>query len=263
MASLSSEQVSQYWKRGYINRVPVLTQDEVAQFRTEFDRVESEWDASHGGLWVDRAFQPWSRSPHPLEDWFIELAVHPRILDAVESIIGPDILVRNADIFTKNVGSEEEVDWHVDSAMDDPTVDGLVTAWIGLSESIEKNGAMRFAIGTHRDGVDRGKSDSLVLEEAAIEEIEKGDLVYNEMPAGHLSMHHFRLVHGSSFNVTAQRRVGYVIRYMAPHVTQEAAEAGAGMLARGRDTANHFALKPNFPVSWDVDHELLQAAGLQ
>ena len=262
MASLSAQQISHYWRRGYVNNVPALTAAEVAHFRAEFDRVERQGDASHGGLWVDRAFRPWATKHHPLEDWFIELAVHPRVLDAVESIIGPDILVRNADIFLKNVGSEEEVDWHVDSAMQAPSVDGLVTAWIGLSESKESMGAMRFAVGTHRGSGLYKSSDELNLNEAEIAEIEKGELVYNEMPAGNVSMHHFNLVHRSSFNVTDQRRVGFVVRYMAPNVTQEAAEAGAGMLARGRDTVNNFALKPNFPVSWDVDHELLLAAGL-
>ena len=255
MTILSPERVAEYWDRGYVNRIPVLTPAEVAHFRAEFDRIEAEQDEAHGGLWIDRHFTPWKQRSHPFEDWFIELAVHPRILDAVEAILGPDILVRNGDVFTKDVGGEEGVRWHVDSAMDGQDVNGILTAWIGLSPSTIENGCIQFAVATHRDPHTRGDIDSLALDHDEVKFVENRELAWNVMEPGELSLHHFHLAHRSLNNQTDVRRVGYVLRYMSPDITQETAQAGAAMLARGRDRTRKFSLKPNFPVTWDVDKD--------
>lgn len=256
MSSLSAAQVRHYWDRGFVDRVPVLDADEVASFRAEFDRLEAAQNEAAGGLWVDRAYLTHLRRDHPFEDWFIELAIHPRVLDAVESVLGPDILVRNGDVFTREVGGEEGVRWHVDSARPGPVMDGMLTAWIGLTESTADNGALQFAVGTHRDGVERGTPDDLALTPDQVATVEAGEVALSEMSPGHLSLHHIRTVHKSGLNHTQQRRVAYVVRYMTPHVPTDAAEAGIGMLARGRCPTRHFTLRPNFPVTWNVDRAL-------
>lgn len=248
MSNLSAAQVSHYWERGYVNRIPVLDADELASFRAEFDRLE----AAQGPDWLDRDFRPWKHDSHPFEDWFIELATHPRILDAVESLLGPDLLVRNGDVFTREVGGFEGVLWHVDSSKEGPVMDGMLSAWIGLSDSTRANGAIEFAVGTHRDGVERGFNDELGIDDEAVRGVEAGQTVFNEMEAGEMSLHHIRLIHRSQTNETDERRIGYVVRYMTPYVTVEAAEAGQGMLVRGRCPTRHFGLTPNFPISWGV-----------
>lgn len=259
MSSLHEAQVQQYWDRGYANRIPVLAADEVLAFRSEFDRLEQAQNQVHGGLWTERAFRPWKQSHHPFEDWFIELAIHPAVLDAVESVLGPDILVRNGDVFTRDVGGQEGVTWHVDSSRPGPEMDGMLSAWIGLSASSADNGALEFAVGSHRDGVTRGTADDLGLTPDQVQSVEAGEVALNEMEPGQMSLHHIRLAHRSKTNQTQDRRVAYVVRYMTPSVSAESAEAGMAMLARGRCPTRHFSLRANFPVSWGLDRALLSA----
>lgn len=260
MASLTPAQVRSYWKQGYVNQIPVLTPDEVRQFRARFDEVEAMQDAQAGGIWRDRNYQPWDRTPHPLEDWFIELATHPRVLDAVESILGPNLLVRNADVFTKEVISEETVSWHRDTAERGPLTDQLCTAWIGLTDSTAQNGAMEFLSGSHREELAHPLTtkESLSLSPKAVQELDQQRIRVNAQSAGHLSIHHFRTIHQSRDNWTDERRIAFVVRYMSPDVTPRVAECGIGLLARGRNTTNHFRIKGSFPVSWDVDSYLIR-----
>src|SRR5439155_1099021 len=79
---------------------------------------------------------------HAYLPWVFELASHPRVLDAVEPILGPDLLIWDSRWFTKQPGDPTYITWHQDGtywALDPPKA---CTAWIALSRSNEANGAM-------------------------------------------------------------------------------------------------------------------------
>ena len=71
-----------------------------------------------------------------------------------------------------------------------------------------------------------------------------GEGVDVTLKAGEMSLHHVLLVHGSGPNTTGDRRIGFAIRYIPPHVRQLKVRDSA-MLVRGRDTHGNFDLEPD------------------
>ena len=90
---LSQEQVNQYHNSGFVSPVNVLNQDEIKQSINEIEGFEEET-----GQPID--FPHKSRC-HQLFSWADYLVHHPKILDAVEDIIGPNILCYHATLWVK------------------------------------------------------------------------------------------------------------------------------------------------------------------
>src|SRR3954465_6321093 len=93
----------------------------------------------------------WRHKTHLLFTWADELVHHPKILDAVEDIIGPDILCWTTNFFIKEPASPGFVSWHQDAAYWGLEPDDVVTAWVALSESNLASGCMKVIPGTHRE----------------------------------------------------------------------------------------------------------------
>ena len=74
---------------------------------------------------------------------FYELCHNAKILDAVESVLGPDILCWGASLFVKEAGSEGLVAFHQDSYYWGLGTEGICSAWVALTPSSHENGAMR------------------------------------------------------------------------------------------------------------------------
>jgi ectoine hydroxylase-related dioxygenase (phytanoyl-CoA dioxygenase family) len=241
-----------YWASGFQSSQPALSFPEVTVFRTRLEVAEAAEREARGGTWEDRDFYPWKNEPHPLSDWFVELAGHPGVLKVVCEVLGPDVLVRNADVFIKEPGVRRDIGWHTDTSMRTEDMDGYLTAWIGLTPSTTANGGMQFAVGSHLAALPDAPVDKfhLTLERRALDAVRKMSHVDNVMPAGHLSMHHALTAHRSSYNQTGERRIAYVVRYMKPTVTAASAESGAATLVCGEDKVGNFSLKSSFPVTW-------------
>ena len=90
--------------------------------------------------------------PHLLFTWLNDLIRHPRILDAVEDIIGPDILCWGTSFFTKEARNPGYVSWHQDSTYWGLEPPDIVTAWVAFTDSIAANGAMRVIPGVAQAG---------------------------------------------------------------------------------------------------------------
>lgn len=249
---LSPDQVDGFWRDGFVRGVRVMPAEEAGTWLAELERIEAAEIERSGGTWWPRDYRPWDHPDHPLIDWLDGLARHPAILDAVEAILGPDLLVRNCDVFLKEPELRRGIGWHRDTAIVGEDADRLVTVWLGLTEATADNGALRFSAGSHRVDLVGGPTDrhSLTLTKEAAAQLDPEATVLNTMEPGMLSMHHFSTVHASGPNRTRARRVAFVGRYMSPAIRPETAESGAAVLVRGRDTHGHFALKDRFPMTW-------------
>ena len=73
---------------------------------------------------------------------------HPKILDAVEDVIGPDILCWTTNFFIKEANSPGFVSWHQDSTYWGLEPDDVVTAWVAFTDATPENGCMQFMPGT-------------------------------------------------------------------------------------------------------------------
>ncbi len=238
---LSTETVARYRRDGFHFPVRVLSAQEARSYR---DRLEVAERAAGGPLAGDRRHKV-----HLLYTWANELARHPTILDAVEDVIGPDILCWSTTFFTKEAQSPAFVSWHQDATYWGLSTDDVITAWVAFADAPVESGAMKFWPGSHlrnqlehRDTFDQ--NNLLTRGQEIAVDVPEGAGVDVTLRAGEMSLHHVLLVHGSGPNTTDDRRIGFAIRYIPPHVRQLKVRDSA-MLVRGRDTHGNFDLEPD------------------
>ena len=260
--TLSDQQIQRYWRDGFVYGVPILTpkQMEVARKKlVELERKETETDPKR---WADPEYQPWMNPGSPWWHWFQGMVRNPSITHAVQGLLGPNIMVRNADIFVKPVGSEETIQWHADTWSRDSGSNKMLTAWIAISDSTRKNGCMEWLTGSHRKDLPPEIQDkySLSYNRSSVKKIGRAPRQSNLLQPGEMSLHHFRTIHRSRYNRTLSPRIGLVVRFMATDTPLEVAESGKGTLVAGSNNPGHFASEPCFHVSWKRSEEVQLAS---
>jgi non-heme Fe2+,alpha-ketoglutarate-dependent halogenase len=236
MKALTEARVQHYRDQGYIAPVPALTTAEAAAIRARLEHYEAGADGLKG---------PLRHKSHLLFTWLNDLVRHPRILDAVEDVIGPDILCWGTSFFIKNARDPGYVSWHQDSTYWGLEPPDIITAWVALSDSTLANGAMRVIPRTHEiDQVphrDTFAADNLLSRgQEVMVEVDDRQAVALELKAGEMSLHHVRLIHGSDPNPSDTRRIGFAIRYIPTYVRQVVGGSDCATLVRGEDRFHHF-----------------------
>jgi chlorinating enzyme len=196
--------------------------------------------------------------PHLLFTWANELIRHPVILDAVEDILGPNLLVWSSSFFIKDAHDPGYVSWHQDSTYWGLSHPDVVTAWIALSKSVVENGCMRVIPGTHlKDQLphkDTFAENNLLTRGQEVQVVVNPDEAVDiELQPGEFSLHHVRLVHGSDPNNSEHRRIGYAVRYIPTYVRQTEGPRDCATLVRGVDNYHHFDLEPTPKADLDPD----------
>ncbi|MDG2284664.1 MAG: phytanoyl-CoA dioxygenase family protein [Alphaproteobacteria bacterium] len=234
---LSDTQVSDYETEGFICPVPALTAAEVAEARAEIEAFEART-----GKTMD---YPEKSKSYLLFDWADRLVRHPKVLDAVEDLIGPDIMVYHTTMWIKDPGTPQYILWHQDGTYFylDPQLH--VTAWIALSDAPVEAGCMHVLPGSHAWGQydhqdDPGEHNLILRGQAIFGEFEGQTGTPMPLKAGEMSLHHTRLVHCSRPNEHSDRRMGFGISYIPAHVKDIGASPGSAMLVRGEDRWGHF-----------------------
>ncbi len=244
---LSDEQVAAFRRDGFLFPQRVMPAETARGYR---QRLE-DYEAATGGPIASNM----RHKVHRLFTWATERVRHPVILDAVEDLLGPDLLCWSCTFFIKEPHSPAFVSWHQDATYWGLSGDEVVTAWLALSDAPVESGAMKFWPGSHQreqlPHVDTFDQNNLLSrgQELAVKVPEK-EGVQVPLKAGEISLHHVKLVHGSGPNESNDRRIGLAARYIPPHVRQLKTRDSA-MLVRGRDTYGHFDPEPE-PLA-DVD----------
>jgi len=238
MKALSANALRQYREQGYYAPLHAVSPAEAARIRAKLEAYEAE-----AGQLAGQPAMP--QQPHFLFTWLADLVRHPNILDAVEDILGPDILCWRSGFFIKNSRDPGYVSWHQDSTYWGLEPPDIVTAWVALSPSRAANGAMRVIPATHlMDQVahrDTLASNNLLTRGQEIEvEVDESQAEMLELEPGEFSLHHVRLIHGSDPNPSDERRIGFAIRYLPTHVRQVALPQDSATLVRGVDRYGHF-----------------------
>ncbi len=185
-------------------------------------------------------------NPHLLFPWLFDLATSASVLDAVEQVLGPDLLIWSSQFFLKDSGDGGYVSWHQDSTYWGLEPNTITTAWIALSPSTPESGCMRVAPGSHAldqlPHSDTFKEGNLLSrgQEIAVDVSQMETLDVVLLP-GEMSLHHVQLVHGSEPNKSSRPRIGFVVRFIPTSVRQMGGRTCA-TLVRGKDTYNHFDL---------------------
>jgi non-haem Fe2+, alpha-ketoglutarate-dependent halogenase len=247
MGTISADAVRQFNDQGYFAPIRALTTGEAANLRNRLETFEAANSGLTSGL---------RDKPHLLFTWLDELVRHPGVLDAVEQVIGPSMLVWGSSFFIKEPRNPSFVSWHQDSTYWGLEPPDIVTAWVALSESTHENGAMRVIPGSHKldqaPHRDTFAANNLLSRgQEIMVEVDESKAVELPLQPGEMSLHHVRLIHGSDPNPSAKRRIGFAIRYIPTYVRQAAGMRDSATLVRGVDKYCHFEpeRRPEFDMA--------------
>jgi non-heme Fe2+,alpha-ketoglutarate-dependent halogenase len=214
-----------------------LSPTEAATYRQRFEGYE----AKHGG-WYELSK---GQKLYLIQTWAAELASHPNVLDAVEDVLRPDLMVWGMSLLVKDIDAPGFVTWHQDSTYWGLSEHKVTTAWIALSPANRVSGCMKMLPGSQkldqRPHIDTLAGDTLLTrgQEIAMD-VDYAAAVYCPLDPGELSLHHVRTVHASEQNLSSDRRVGIAVRYITPDVRQVNGDVDSAWLVRGVDQFGHF-----------------------
>tara|TARA_B110001452_G_scaffold247012_1_gene232771 strand:+ start:32 stop:859 length:828 start_codon:yes stop_codon:yes gene_type:complete len=235
MTNLSPNQLKQYRDEGFVSPIDIFSKDKTNEIRKEIELIEENipGELNKSGRY----------NAHLISPLLDEVTHHPKILDAVQCIIGENILVCGTTLFVKNPNQKGFVSYHQDAKYIGLKPYNWVTAWVAITDSNEHNGCMRMWPGSHKDNL---KNHDQMFNEGNL--LTRGQTVKNVpidkttpliLKAGQMSLHHPKVVHGSDLNKSNDRRIGFVIQsYIGTNVKQVLGKNSV-QLARGLDEFNY------------------------
>mgnify|MGYP001198863499 CR=1 FL=1 len=235
MSKLSDQQINSYNEKGYISPIDVFSAKEAKEIRDEIERIEKKWPKFLEGLGRNYV--------HIISPIFNKACLKKKMLDAVESIIGKNILICGTTLFIKNANEKGFVSFHQDAKYIGLEPYNWVTAWIAVTDSNEENGCMRMWPGSHNSHLKKHSQkfdeNNLLTRGQTIENVPIDEIKPVILEAGQMSLHHPAVVHGSGLNKSSDRRIGFVIQsYIGTDVKQVLGKMYT-QLARGKDSFNY------------------------
>ena len=235
MTGLSLEQLDHYKHKGYVSPVNALTSHEANEINDEIKKIERDWPEALEG--INRNYI------HLISPKFNEICLNKNILDAVESIIGKNILICGTTLFIKKPNEKGFVSFHQDAKYIGLNPYNWVSAWVAITDTNENNGCMRMLPGSHKENLkyhdQKFDENNLLTRGQTIKDVplDKTDPIV--LKAGQISLHHPLIVHGSGLNHSNDRRIGFVIQsYIGANVNQVIGKMYV-QKARGEDKYNH------------------------
>ena len=237
MPKLTSQQHEQYQEKGFIAPLDALTKTEAEEVKSEIEFIEKKWPNELNGLGRNYV--------HLISPIFDKVVHNSKVLDAVESIIGKNILACGTTLFIKNPDEKGFVSFHQDAKYIGLEPHNWVTAWIAVTDANEKNGCMRMWSGTHKNDLKNhvekfdNNEGNLLTRGQTVENVPLEETEPVILKSGQMSLHHPRIVHGSGVNKSKERRIGFVIQsYIGSNVEQVLGKMYVQQ-ARGEDSFNY------------------------
>ena len=235
MSYLSSNQLKQYEDEGFVSPINIFSKDKAKEIRNEIELIENKipGELENSGRY----------NAHLISPLLDEVTHNSKILDAVQSLIGENILVCGTTLFIKNPNEKGFVSYHQDAKYIGLEPHNWVTAWVVVTDSNEKNGCMRMWSGSHKDNLKDHEQmfneGNLLTRGQTINNVPKEKVKSLVLKAGQMSLHHPKVVHGSELNKSNDRRIGFVIQsYIGTNVKQVLGKNSV-QLARGVDNFNY------------------------
>jgi non-haem Fe2+, alpha-ketoglutarate-dependent halogenase len=242
MKALTREQIDSYRYNGFLFPIPALTPEEIVTCLAGLERLETEL-----GSPVAAADVKWRSHAYAHSPWFNTLIRHPKILDAIEDVIGPNILVWTSTFFIKEPHSPTFAAWHQDGSYFGLEPHEQVCAWVALTDASREAGCMEHLSGRgaarqlHHSPLGLANSINRAGQ-TIMESFDETGPVAMSLQAGEFSLHHEFSVHRSAPNNASHRRVGIGLNYIPTHVRVDSPVRLCAMLVRGEDTHGHFDL---------------------
>jgi ectoine hydroxylase-related dioxygenase (phytanoyl-CoA dioxygenase family) len=249
VAPSAAEQRALYEDQGYLVVPELLSTNELDRLRRALAEVLREAEGlrqttdkfsvtpTDDGDWaVRRIFNPIAQ-----HQAFRDLVFNPKILDVVESLIGPDIQLHHTKLNLKPPSNREaRFEWHQDYPFFPHTNFDLLAVMIYLDDSNEDNGCLTIIPGSHKWGprnhlfAKDGAFSSQLEDKSVLQDASRWLKV--PVPAGGMGVHHCNMLHSSTANRSTRPRSAMVIQYRAADnvaVGGGMTQAGFGMMVRG------------------------------
>ena len=232
MSVLSDKELKDYKNNGFVAPIDVLSLEEAEEIKKEIEHIEKKWPDELIGLGRNNV--------HYISPLFDQVCHNSKILDAVESVIGKDILVGGTTLFIKDPDKKGFVSWHQDAKYIGFEPYNWVTAWLAITDANEENGCMRMWKGSHKEDLQfhnqKFDKNNLLTRGQTIENVPIDETTPVILKAGQLSLHHPAIIHGSGLNKSKDRRIGFAIQsYIGTNVDQVLGKIYVQQ-ARGNDT---------------------------
>lgn len=227
------ESAERYHDQGFYSPLLVLSDDEAAYHANELRQAERRLGNLHYRPKIHTVF----RSPY-------ELATRDVVLDFVEALLGPDVLLYNATYISKEAQSGSFVSLHQDLTYWGFSGDLLTSMWLALSPATDESGCMRMVPGSHLGGPREHRpirnEDNILFQNQTVDGEGTPEAVSCPLRPGEASFHHGWTLHSSGPNSSGERRIGLNVQYIASSMSKRKGSRGTALLVRGRDDFHHF-----------------------
>lgn len=233
-----------YARDGFISGVKIVEQATAAMHRKAMEKAEFTIGPLH-----------YKTKAHTILLSPLELATLPSVLDIVEGLIGPDILIYNVTYVVKEANTASHVSWHQDLTYWGLSHDDQVSMWLALSPATQESGCMRMMPGSQASGRQHHKltedHSNVLFQGQTVQGVDEIKAVTCALEPGEASFHHGWTLHASMPNNSSDRRIGLNVQYIAAHVQQTKHNIDSAMLVRGVDQHQHFI--PDIAAKSDLD----------
>ena len=234
---LSDRQVEKFHNDGFLSPINVFSINEASELKDKLEDAEKIWP---------EAFSASARNNAHLNFEFLDSIVHNKnLLDAVEDILGPNILAYASTLFIKEPRDPGFVSWHQDGKYMGLSENIGITAWVALSEANGESGCMSMIPGSHEKMLahkDTFGKDNILTRGQEVQNVDVGKAVETPLRPGQASFHCPTVIHGSQPNRSKQRRIGFAIQTYIPTNVKSIHGRASAQLVRGIDTFGHFDL---------------------
>lgn len=184
-----------------------------------------------------------------------KVALDPSVLDLVERLIGPDIVVWGSNLFAKPAGVGKEVQWHQEANYWPMRPLASASVWFAIDGADSENGCMRYIPGSHKEGLlphvthpgDNGVLE-FTIDPERVDESKARDV---PVPAGGVAVLDTFVIHGSRPNRSDRRRAALTVRYMPATSHYDRNNPG---FAVANGSATNYAVRPIWLVRGENRH---------
>ena len=233
-----------YNNRGFISNIQIISKKEALLQRQILEETENRIGLLH-----------YKAKVHTILKSVYDLVINSKILDIVELLIGPNILLHNVTYIIKEPNSLSHVSWHQDLTYWGFDKDDQVSVWLAITKADKDSGCMQMIPGSHKWGklqhVKTFDPTNVLSSGQTVTNIDEKKSIYCDLLPGEASFHHGRILHKSNKNITKDRRIGLNIQYLATHVKQTKHKKDSAICVRGIDKFNNF-LRDTPPIK-DLD----------
>lgn len=214
---LTPDQITSFQEQGYLVLEQRIPMDIINDIRGEIARFEDEargMTASNDRLDLEDSHTPDAprlrriKLPHTTSDIMAKLMTSDHVLAPARDLIGPNLRLHTTKLNMKSAGYGAAIEWHQDFAFYPHTNDDVLAVAVIIDDMEEENGPLMVFPGSHRGPIHDHHTDGVFVGamDLAANGYDTKDAAVLTGPAGSISIHHGRIVHGSAQNVSDQDR---------------------------------------------------------